>query len=342
MKQHKALFLLFAVPALALAASPPSPPLLEIEGGVTVAAPQIVASSEYRGIPDPSAAMGFDIRADYPVSQTITGSNGSQTLSCTGTAAQPCLIDASGATFTKVTVTGSYVIMQGGKVNAPGTDGPHLNANCTHCVIRNVEVAGPNVDTGNSAAVGMGSYTVWLGGSIHGFGDVSVTAAEQDYHGMKVMNDDVWILDAEIYNVSGDSVQVGDASRGSASRVYIGGGYFHHNRENGVDIKDSHDVVVSGVYMEGFRPTSSSPGEAMVIHDDAYDARIYNNTIRDATLGIVSSGLTGHIIDSNDVVGLSVGIQLRNTSNITVTNNTVSAPTPIEVQGGITGTVQSY
>jgi parallel beta-helix repeat protein len=339
MKHNTALFLLFAVPVLAQAA-PPNPPLLSIEGGVTVAPPQVAQDSEYRGIPDPSAALGFDVRGNYPVSQTVTGSQGSKTLSCTGTASNPCQIDASGATFDSLTLSGSYVVLQGGKVNARSTDGPHFTASCSNCVVRDVEVSGPGVDTGHSSAVRMGSYSVWIGGSIHGFGDNRVDAAEQDFHGMKVMNDDVWVMEAEIYDCSGDSIQVGDASRGSASRVYIAGGYFHHNRENAVDIKDSHDVVVSGVYMEGFRPTSSSPGEALVVHDDAYDAQIYDNIVRDSTLGMVSSGRSGHIIDGNDVQAIKTGIQLRNTSNITVTNNTVSAPTRIEVQGGISGTVQ--
>ena len=70
--------------------------------------------------------------------------------------------------------------------------------------------------------------------------------------------------------------------------------------------------------MEGFRPTSSSPGEALIVHDDAYDARIYDNIIRDSTLGIVSSGRSGHIID----------------------NDTIVAPIRIDVQGGVTGTIQ--
>jgi hypothetical protein len=307
---------------------------------VTVAPPQSGSPTQYRGIPDPSAALGFDVRGDYQANEIITGSLGRETLSCTGSASQPCLIDASGATFTELTISGEFVILQGGTVNAAATDGPHLTVECNYCVVRDVEVAGPGVDTGHSSAVRMNDHSVWIGGAIHGFGENSPTAPEQDFHGMKVMVDDVWILDAEIYDVSGDSIQVGDASRGSASRVYIGGGYFHHNRENGIDIKDSHDVVVSATTMEGFRPTSSSPGEALVIHADAYDARIYDNVIRDSTMGIVSSGLSGHIINGNDIVGLSIGIQLRNTQNITVTENIVSAPTPIEVQGGITGTVQ--
>lgn len=340
MKQRLFAFFLFALPSLSLCAATPNPPVLFVEGGVTVEPPHPEPTTQYRGIPDPSSALGFNVWGDYQAGETITGSHARETLSCTGTAAQPCLIDASTATFENLTVSGAFVILQGGTVDAAAGDGPHLRVDCSNCVIRDVEVAGPGVDSGHSSAVRMNSFSVWIGGSIHGFGENSATAPEQDFHGIKVMTDDVWILDAEIYDNSGDSIQVGDASRGSASRVYIGGGFFHHNRENAVDIKDSHDVVVSGVNMEGFRPTSSSPGEALVIHDDAYDARIFDNVIRDSTLGIVSSGLSGHIINGNDIVGLSVGIQLRNTQNITVTDNVVSAPTPIEVQGGISGTIQ--
>lgn len=141
--------------------------------------------------------------------------------------------------------------------------------------------------------------------------------------------------------MSGDSVQIGDASRGTGTRIYIGGGYMHHNRENAIDIKDSRDVVVSGVLMEGFRPTASSPGEAVILHDDAYDARILDNVIRDTTLGIVSSGRSGHLIEGNNITALSEGIQLRATTNITVRQNTISAPICVNLQSGVSGTVQS-
>jgi pectate lyase len=297
--------------------------------------------TSYRGIPSPSGALGFDVWADYTVDQVITGSNGQDSINCVGTAADPCLIDATNADFTKLTLSGSYVILQGGLVNAPAGSGPWFSANgCTRCVIRDLEVSGPRVGTTHSAAVSLSNFTVWIRGSVHGFGDNRPDAPEQDYHGFKVQSTDIWILEAEIYDVSGDSVQVGDASRGSGERVYMGGGYYHHNRENAVDIKDSLDVVVSGVLMEGFRPTSSSPGEAVVLHDDAVGAKIYDNIVLDSTIGMVSSGLSGHIIDGNNITALSVGIQLRNTRDITVTNNIVNAPLPIEVQGGVTGTVQ--
>jgi hypothetical protein len=296
--------------------------------------------SAYRGIPEPSDVLGFDVWANYAADQVVTGSRGEDILSCNGTEADPCLIDASAATFSRLGLTGTYVILQGGVVNAPAGNGPWLASQCSFCVIRDVELAGPKIDSGHSSAVSLDMFNVWIRGSIHGFGDNRQAAAEQDYHGIKTLGSDIWILDAEIYDVSGDSVQVGDASNGAAERIYIGGGYFHHNRENGVDIKDSQDIVVSGVMMEGFRPTTSSPGEALIIHDDAFDARIYDNVITDSTMGMVSSGRAGHIIDGNNIQALNVGIQLRNTQNITVTNNTVVAPIRIEVQGGVTGTIQ--
>jgi pectate lyase len=295
-----------------------------------------------RGIPDPCAHFGYDIFAEYAVDQVISGNHGgTYEITAIGTPGDPYVVDARNATFVRAGVTGQYAIVIGGTVNAGSGNGPHFGAQCNYCVMVDVEVSGPGTDTGHSSAVNLASNTAWLRGSIHGFGDNRQNAGEQDFHGIKTVGvSDIWIIDAEIYDNSGDSIQVGDASRGSASRIYVSGGYMHHNRENAIDIKDSLDIVVSGVRMEGFRPTSSSPGEAVILHDDARNARVLDNVILDSTLGIVSSGESGHIIDGNDINALSVGIQLRNTQNITVTNNTVTAPRRIEVQGGITGTVQ--
>jgi parallel beta-helix repeat protein len=303
--------------------------------------------SAYRGIPDPSAYFGYDVYANYPVDLVVTGNTA--TISGQGTASDPYFVDATGLSRNGgLTISGSYVIVQGGFVDYPNTDGPALSfgegtTSCQFCTVRDMEVFGSdaNFDAGHDAAVGLGSNNVWLRGSIHGFGDRRIDAQEQDYHGIKTFGPNVWILDAEIYDVSGDSVQVGDASRGAASNVYIGGGYMHHNRENGIDVKDSRDVVVSGVKMEGFRPTASSPGEAFIIHDDAFDAKILDNVILDATRGIVSSGASGHLIEGNNITALAVGIELRNTGNITVRDNTISAPTCVNRQGGVTGTVQT-
>lgn len=295
-----------------------------------------------RGIPDPCAAFGFDVFANYPVDRVVTGSNGDTELSGNGTASNPYVIDARQATFSRLGVTGQYVILIGGTVKAPSTSGAFFATdNCRNCVVRDFEVSGPGTDQSHSSAVLLSSNSAWIGGSIHGFGDNRQSAREQDFHGIKLLTSNVWIIDAEIYDVSGDSVQCGDASRGSCSNVYISGGYMHDNRENAVDIKDSSNVVVSGVRMAGFSPTASSNGVALVLHDNAVNAKIYDNMISDTTLGVVSSGVSGHIIDGNDITASSVGIQLRSTQNLTVTNNDISAPTCVEQQGGISGNIQS-
>lgn len=296
--------------------------------------PPPVSWSMYRGIPDPSAALGFDVYADYPADEVLTGNIGTLNITKSGTPAKPYVVDVRNATFTKYSVSGSYVIVDGGTIQT-NYEGP-VRVSGSHVVTRDMNVGGVNgVNFGHGAACTLGNFNVWLRGSVHNFGILGPDAPEQDQHGFKVQSDDVWILDVETYGLSGDGVQVGDASRGDAKRVYIGGGHYHDNRENGVDIKDSTDVVVSSVRMTGFAAVSSSHGEAIVIHDDAFNAKIYDNTIRDTALGIVSSGKSGHVIDGNDIVATSVGIQLRNTRPVTVTNNEIIAPVRVQKQGGL-------
>ncbi len=299
--------------------------------------------SPYRGIPDPCAHVGYDIYATYDVDRVVSGNTGS--IVGTGTAADPYFVDASNLSRQgRLVVSGSHVIVQGGYVDYPKTDGPALDLyDCSYCTVRDMEVFGDanNFDAGHDSAADFGSDNVVLRLKLHGFGDRRVGAREQDYHGAKIMGRDVWVLDSEIYDLSGDSIQCGDASRGNCQRVYIGGGHMHDNRENGIDIKDSRDVVVSGVRMSGFRPTNSSPGEALIVHDDAFDAKVFDNIISDATIGIVVSGESGHTIEGNTIQALDEGIQLRNTRDLTVRGNTITAPICVNKQSGVSGEVQT-
>ncbi len=304
--------------------------------------------SRYRGIPDPSTVLGFDPYADFAVDEVISGAQGSLRLTRSGTAADPYVIDATSASFSQVRIAGEYVVFLGGRVDAPVGRGAWFHMlECTHCVVRGAEVVGPGVRTGNSAAVGLGNDSAWIGGSIHGFGDRNSTI-ENDFHGIKVcthegIDTNVFILDARIYDNAGDSVQVGDSSRCEANNVYIGGGMFFENRENAVDIKNSNNVVVSGVEMFGFSPTNTDPGSAIVIHDQAKNARVYDNIITDSNIGIVSSGLMGHEITGNSITTngpQSIGFECRNTYDITFTDNSITATVPV-ANANCRGTVQS-
>jgi parallel beta-helix repeat protein len=298
----------------------------------------------YRGIPDPCAHFGYDVYADYAVDEVITGNV--RLVSGVGTPADPYFVDASGLDRAGgFEIAGEYVVVVGGYVDYPRTDGPAIRmSNCNFCVVRDIEAFGDveNFNAGHDSAFSTGNNNVVIRLKLHGFGDRRIEAPEQDYHGMKIIGDtNVWVLDSNIYDVSGDSIQCGDASRGRCDNVYIGGGFMHDNRENGVDIKDSSNVVVSGVTMYGFAPTSSSPGEAIIVHDDAVGAKLYDNILYDTRIGIVSSGDSWHEITGNTIDANRRGIELRNTQNIIVEDNSITAPVCIDLQSGVTGTVQT-
>lgn len=297
--------------------------------------PVIPELTGWRGIPNPSYVLGFDVFADYETDIILDGSLRRYTVSCNGTASNPCFVDASAATFTHLTISGEYIVLEGGKVNAPSTDGPFVRI-CSTCVVRDLVVEGPGTDQGGDSVIGMDDGSVWIGGEVFNFGDARVNARENDNHGFKVQtgsnNPGLWILNAHVHHMSGDSVQVGDASRGSGHNVYIGGGYFHDNRENAVDVKDSTNIVISGITMSGFPGTNSDPGSAIVVHDRAFGSKMFDNIITDSNIGIVSSGMADHVIDGNNITARSRGIECRNTANITIANNVIDAPTPFNRQ----------
>lgn len=294
--------------------------------------------SSYPGVPAPASVMGFDPFAAYAVDETMSGSRGRESISRSGTAADPYVIDAAGAVWDDLIVLGSYVVLKNGRVQAPDDDG--LDAyRCNNCVIKDFEVAGPQINVGHGSAVGIGDRSMWLRGSIHNFGDRNYQASENDLHGIKTLGTDQWIWEAHIYEVSGDSVQIGDTSRGSATRVYVAGGQFHGNRENCLDVKDSQDIVLSNFLC--YDQLNPNDEFGVVIHDDAFDAQVIGGMFSNVNYGIVSSGQSGHVIADNNIQALVIGIQLRNTSNITVIDNILSAPTPCENQGNVSGTLQS-
>jgi parallel beta-helix repeat protein len=292
----------------------------------------------YCNIPDPSEHFGFDVFAEYSTDEVITGSHGNYTISGNGSPADPYVVDASGATFSDLTVTGSYIIVNGGTVRS--TSESAFSGNANYGVYRGIDVGGNNTNWGHGSGAGLRPNSVWYQGKVHNFGVLN-TSQEQDQHGFKLYGPNQWIIEMEGYELSGDGVQIGDASRGSADKVYVAGSYFHDNRENGVDIKDSTGIMICKNRMHGFSPSSSDSGVAMVIHDDAFDAHMAENEIYDTTIGIVSSGARGHIIEDNNIQASRTGIELRNTQNLTVRNNTIDAPTCVNNQSGTSGSIQT-
>ncbi len=131
--------------------------------------------------------------------------------------------------------------------------------------------------------------------TIHDCGDLGPTT-ESDVHGIAPGNGakNWWVLNCHIYRVGGDSVQAGINVGGGnavnrASHIYIGGCHFHDNGENGVDVKNVEDLVISQCDLHDFVPGSSSSGEAVVIHEDAQRTVVFGCNIYNAQNGVIGT-----------------------------------------------------
>jgi len=104
---------------------------------------------------------------------------------------------------------------------------------------------------------------------------------ENDYYGVMVGlgSFNIWVVDNRMYSNSGDSIQVNitgalsggtwnsNPANANAHHIYIGRNEMHHEREEAVDLKLCHHVVVSQNKLYAFKPiTRSGGGTAIVIH----------------------------------------------------------------------------
>lgn len=218
-----------------------------------------------------------------------------------GSASSPIFIRGVGSpvlTGEELRLQGSYVIVEGvvlegmRLVVGPGH----------HLALRRSEIRGYDPGRNGSAVSLEATDVVLQGNHIHHNGDPS-GSAEEDVHGIKPASGDarVWIVDNHIHHNGGDAVQVGSARADEpwAQHIYIGRNELHDDRENGVDIKQSRDVVVSENRIYSYQPTSSSTGEALVVHDDPERVWILNNEIRDSARGVVCTGAVGFYVVGN-------------------------------------------
>ncbi len=196
-----------------------------------------------------------------------------------------------------VVLSGSYFIIDGLVF-----DNAQLAPNGDHIVVRRSAVRNFNPG-GNSAAIApYGSYIVLYQNEINNNGDPSGTA-EIDIHGIKpdTGTSYLWIIGNNVHHNGGDAVQIGNANSAEpwANHIYVGGNTLHEDRENGVDIKRSRDVIVSENTIYGYAPTSSSSGEATVTHNGAQRIWFINNVVRNSNTGIVCSGADAYYVVGN-------------------------------------------
>ena len=162
----------------------------------------------------------------------------------------------------------------------------------------------------------------------------------EDSHGVVIAptSRDITVRGNDIHDNSGDSVQClgpeGFSNNTPARGVLIEDNHMHDNRENAVDIKTCHDVTVRRNRMHGFVKSSTSRGEALVVHYSAKNILVEDNDISSTSLGIAVGGNrvgappTHVSIRRNRIHGLRMpegsAIRIENGSDVRVLHNTIT------------------
>jgi hypothetical protein len=174
------------------------------------------------------------------------------------------------------------------------------------------------------------------GNTIHHF-----IKSGDDSHGVAVVGPsrDIVIRDNDIHHDSGDSIQC-QGDEGLIENVLIEGNTLHDEGENAVDIKGCRRVVVRDNTLYGFpntaiRAAGSSAGEAVILHESAYDILIQGNSISRAGRGvsIVGQGTPSEYVwvrdnDFQDIrnqpEGNGQAIRIASAGKVWVEGNTVA------------------
>jgi nitrous oxidase accessory protein NosD len=162
-----------------------------------------------------------------------------------------------------------------------------------------------------------------------------------DSHGIVIQatSKDIVIRGNHIHDTSGDAVQCLKPDNGGeqpARGLVIEKNKLHSTGENAVDIKTCRDVTVRRNRMYNFRKSSSSSGEAVVVHYSAKNIRIQDNEISKAGKGIAVGGVTegpppsevvvsgNHISEISSAGGSDgAGIRVENATNVQLEGNTI-------------------
>ncbi|MCP3101309.1 right-handed parallel beta-helix repeat-containing protein [Myxococcus sp. K15C18031901] len=138
-----------------------------------------------------------------------------------------------------------------------------------------------------------------------------------DSHGVAVKGTtrEVFVLENDIHDASGDAVQCQPDAGNRPSGLYVERNQLHDCGENGIDIKacDNISVNTNTIYsfpnLESFPwQANSSAAEAVLVHEDATNIQIVANRISVAGRGISIGGTSA----------------VDNPVNVTLSNNTVT------------------
>lgn len=230
--------------------------------------------------------------------------------SWTGTAEQPIFIKGIGSPrfnkafniYNDAGGGGAYVILDGISFFSLS-----VGNNYDHLAVRHSDFHGDTDSGGVSLHANTDQVTVhdivFYNNVIHdnGIWDPNLAQGDRDIHGIgigwysKVEN--VWIVDNDIYHNEGDAIQLNagpSAPPAYVNHIYIGRNSLHHNKQTGVAVKGSIDVIISQNEIFGHRRSNSAMGPGIGFSDDGpVNAWFMFNRIHDNEIGVKMNGGTG-------------------------------------------------
>jgi hypothetical protein len=196
-----------------------------------------------------------------------------------------------------IAATGSYIIIENFKFT--NQDEAFGASGSDHCVLRYCEIQGTGTTAdgaGQTISPGGSTYLVAAYNFVHDGGDWQ-NASQNDMHGLGTGSHHsyTWYLYNTVYHMGGDGVGNSHSANHTSHHVYVGGNTIYQCRENAIDLKEIHDVILSENEMHSFSATNSSNGSAMVIHygpnsgNGPFRIWVINNIIHDSVYGISTS-----------------------------------------------------
>ncbi|MHC4401558.1 MAG: right-handed parallel beta-helix repeat-containing protein [Planctomycetota bacterium] len=269
-----------------------------------------------------------------------------------GTAAKPVFIRAvapAGKVRTQagssrqhdLRIEGSYLIIE----NQDYYDGAFFRIwpEAHHIVVRDCEIHNPTdrwLSIGTVLSVGAfcEDVVVYRNHIHHNRRLKRPPDTPDDLHGVNIGAgaERVWILRNHVHHNSGDAFQAAHRATAAPRFVYVGDNEFHHDRENGVDLKSIQDVVVSQNVIYGYEPSATSAGDAIVVGSNGVDPKapygprrawILFSEIRNSRTGIRVEGAIDCWIVGNtihDLAGNGITLDIDSDSdNVNIVNNTI-------------------
>ncbi len=213
-------------------------------------------------------------------------------------------------------------------------DGAH------HISVRNLEVHNPIgalVGWGTALYGGTNTHDIVIYKN-HIHDNVRVDGNDLHGTGTGPGSERIWILENHIHHNSGDAFQACHYCLPAPRYVYVGGNEMHDDRENGVDLKTIHDVVVSENVIYGYESSTTSIGDAIVVGSNGLDpdagygpdnAWILFNDIRDSHRGIRVEGVYNGWIMGNTIHAIGsqgIALDIKSPSeNVSIIGNTISS-----------------